>query len=327
MSEDTNSLKYNSEKYFDWMLYTHYSEQTVSVRRRLLKYFFNWCDDLGLVNIQDITRPIMESYQRFLFKYRREDGKPLVISSQSRRLSCIKAFFKYLSKNHLILYNPVTELQFPREPARLPRQVLNENEVQRIMIQPDLSTPEGVRDRTMLELFYSTGMRRMEVANLDLYDVDFDREIVMIKEGKGRKDRVIPVGAVALQWIRKYIDNEREMILVHRDETALFLSYKGVRISMPYITQLSGNYVKQADIGKQGSCHIFRHTMATLMLENGADVRYIQQMLGHASLKTTEVYTKVSIKQLKAVHNLTHPSSQLPDAMKPSSQKSEPPAY
>ncbi len=310
MENDPDSLEYNAREYLNWMLATHHSEQTVTVRRRLLSYFFRWCEERGLLKIQDISRPVMESYQRYLFKYRRKNGRPLVISSQTKRLTCVKSFFAYLSQKHLVLYNPVAELQLPRATAQLPRQILDEKDVQKVMEIPDLSTPEGQRDRAMLELFYSTGMRRMELANLSLYDIDFNREIIFIKEGKGRKDRVVPVGERALKWLRKYIDDGRETMLVYEDETALFLSISGERISEGYITQLSGNYIKKANIDKQGSCHIFRHTMATLMLENGADIRYIQQMLGHTSLKTTQIYTQVSIKQLKSVHKLTHPANQ-----------------
>ena len=312
MSEehDPQSLEHNAKEYLDWLLATHHSEQTVTVRGRLLNYFFKWCHERGLSSIHDISRAVMEAYQRYLFKYRRQNGQPLVISSQIKRLSSVKQYFAYLSKRHRVLYNPAAELQLPKAPAQLPRQILNINDVQKVMEMPDLNTPEGQRDRAMLELLYSTGMRRMELANLSLYDIDFSRELVFVKEGKGRKDRVIPVGERALKWLRKYIDDGREKMLFHEDEIALFITINGEKISENYLTQLTGTYIKKAELGKQGSCHIFRHTMATLMLENGADIRYIQQMLGHTSLRTTQIYTQVSIKQLKSVHKLTHPASQ-----------------
>jgi integrase/recombinase XerD len=251
----------------------------------------------------------MESYQRHLFKYRKANGEPLVISSQIRRLGTVSGFFKYLASKHYVIYNPVAELKMPRKDVRLPSQVLNPDEVEQIMIQPDLKTPEGIRDRAILEVFYSTGMRRMEVAGLTIYDVDFTRGIIFVKNGKGRKDRYVPVGERAMKWLSKYLEEVRDKFLFSRDEQALFLSVHGTGLGEVYFTELCGEYIKKADLGKKGSCHIFRHTAATLMLENGADIRFIQQLLGHADIKTTQIYTKVSIKQLKNVHDLTHPSS------------------
>ena len=308
MAEKDNELRRYRTKYLDWMLQTHHSEQTVELRGRLLGYFFDWAEDRGLCEAQEISRAVMESYQRYLFKYRKKNGQPLVISSQTKRLTGVRSFFKYLSSKHLILYNPAADLQLPRQDIRLPRQILNSEDVETIMSVPDTSVPEGLRDRAILEVFYSTGMRRMELAKLSIYDIDYNRGVVFI-HGKGRKDRIVPIGERALRWVRKYEESTREQFLVQRDEMALFLSMQGERISESYLTELCGAYIKKAAINKQGSCHIFRHTMATLMLENGADIRYIQEMLGHSSLKTTQIYTRVSIKQLKSVHTLTHPAS------------------
>jgi len=190
---------------------------------------------------------------------------------------------------------------------RLPRHVLNVREVETVLAVPDLATPIGIRDRAMLEVLYSTGIRRMELINLTLTDIDADRGTLMVRQGKGRKDRMIPIGERALAWISKSRDDVRPELAIGQDDGTLFLTTLGAAFVPNRMTQLVRNYVDAADIGKSGSCHLFRHTMATLMLENGADIRFIQAMLGHAELSTTQIYTQVSIRMLKQIHSATHP--------------------
>ena len=166
----------------------------------------------------------------------------------------------------------------------------------------------GLRDRAILEIFYSTGMRRSELMGLGLFDLDRERGTVMIRQGKGKKDRMIPIGERAITWIDRYQTRVRPELVIERGNTTLFLTQAGEAFTPDRLTQLVRGYVKAADIGKTGSCHLLRHTMATLMLENGADIRYIQAMLGHAELSTTQIYTQVSIRKLKEIHSATHPA-------------------
>ena len=167
----------------------------------------------------------------------------------------------------------------------------------------------GVRDRAILETLYSTGIRRRELSNLHVYDVDQDRGTVIVRQGKGRKDRMIPIGERALARINKYLDEVRPtMIVGHNSEDVLFLNHLGQQIAPNALTNLVRRYVEQSEIGKRGPCHLFRHTMATLMHDNSADIRFIQAMLGHSKLTTTEIYTQVSIKKLKEFHTATHPA-------------------
>jgi len=154
-----------------------------------------------------------------------------------------------------------------------------------------------------------TGIRRSELVRLGITSIDFDRNILIVRQGKGKKDRVLPVGGRALNWIQKYLDEARTELVVSTREATLFLNPYGEPISPDGMTRIVSRYMKKSGIGKSGSCHLFRHSMASHMLENGADIRYIQQMLGHANLSTTEIYTEVSIHQLKKVHALTHPAS------------------
>jgi len=168
-----------------------------------------------------------------------------------------------------------------------------------------------LRDRALLETLYSTGMRRLELANLKLYDLDTERGTLMIRQGKGKKDRVIPIGDRAAAWVEKYVQDGRTHLVVEPDDGTVFLSNAGEPFSLDHLSDLVRVHVDAAQIGKRGACHLFRHTMATLMLENGADIRYVQAMLGHADLKTTQIYTQVSIRHLKQIHSATHPA-QLP---------------
>ena len=176
-----------------------------------------------------------------------------------------------------------------------------------MLAQPDTGTPIGLRDRAILEVFYSTGIRRMELVNLHLTDIDADRGTLLVRQGKGRKDRMIPIGARALTWTGKYTGDVRPGFACGADDGTLFLTTQGEAFAANRMTQLVRNYVAAADTGKTGSCHLLRHTMATLMLEGGADIRFIQAMLGHAELSTTQIYTQVSIRMLKQIHTATHP--------------------
>jgi integrase/recombinase XerD len=150
-------------------------------------------------------------------------------------------------------------------------------------------------------------MRRLELANLKLWDLDAERGTVTIRQGKGKKDRVIPIGVRAGQWLHKYVMGARPHLVAEPDDGTIFVSNLGETLNLDYLTQLVRTYVEASGIQKHGACHMFRHTMATLMLENGADIRFIQAMLGHAKLDSTQIYTHVAVRQLQEIHRATHP--------------------
>ena len=284
------------------------SPRTVDIRQRMLKRFIAWCDERDLNQPQDVTRPILERYRRYLYHYRKSDGEPISFATQQQRLVPVKAFFKWLTKENYILYNPASEMELPRVHRRLPKHILTDAEVGRIINQTMLHGDLGIRDRAIIETLYSTGIRRSELINLKLYDVDTRNGTLMVREGKGKKDRMVPLGNRACIWIDKYADEVRPGLVVEPDDGALFLHEYGEAFHKNRLTDLVKKYIEQAGIDKPGACHIFRHTMATLMLDNGADIRHIQAMLGHSQLSTTEIYTQVSIKKLKEIHTLTHPA-------------------
>ena len=296
------------QAFLEWTEVKGYSRDTLRRRQAALKRFIVWCDERELQSPQEITKPILERYQRYLYYYRKNDGQPLTFGSQNVMLTPLKTFFKWLVRENHILYNPASELDVPPKPKRLPKTILPPETIETILNQPDVTTVEGLRDRTILEVLYSTGIRRMELVRLTLYDVDHRRGTLMIREGKGRKDRLIPIGERALAWIEKYRHEGRPALVVGKDSGTLFLTDKGDAFRRGAVGARIKRYIQQAGIEVEGSCHLFRHAMATHMLENGADIRFIQAMLGHEDLSTTEIYTQVSIEKLRQIHAATHPA-------------------
>jgi integrase/recombinase XerD len=296
--------------HFEWMLVHGYSADTVRARRIALRRFIAWCAERELADPCAITAPVLERYQRHLFTYRKPDGLPLTLGSQHGALAPLKTWFKWMTREHHIPSNPASELQLPKQPKRLPRTLLAVQDIDAILHEAEPATPAGLRDRAMLELLYATGLRRMELPALKRYDVDLGRRLVFVREGKGRRDRVVPLGERAAAWLDKYLAEARSQLLA-ADSDALFVTDYGEPISPAWLADKVKRYMAFAGIDKPGATHLFRHACATHMLENGADIRYIQEMLGHANLATTEIYTHVSIDKLQRIHAATHPAGKL----------------
>jgi integrase/recombinase XerD len=285
-----------------------YSPRTVELRSDALRRFIRWAEERGIHRPQDVTRPILERYRRHLYHYRKDNGEPLSFATQQQRLIPLRAFFRYLARENHILSNPASELELPRVHRRLPAHILEPEEIERAMAQTLLHGELGLRDRAVLETLYSSGIRRSELINLKLYDIDVKNGSLLVRLGKGQKDRYVPLGSRAIHWISRYLEEVRPAIVIEPDDGTLFLHEFGEPFSKNRLTDLVKKYLRTAGIDKPGAAHLFRHAMATHMLTNGADIRFIQAILGHAQLTTTEIYTHVSIAKLKEVHALTHPA-------------------
>ncbi len=249
----------------------------------------------------------------FLHHYRSPRGdKPLVINTQIARLGCIKRFFAWLCRQGIIPANPAADLDLPRKQTRALPKTLTPEEITQLLALPDATDPFGLRDRTMLELLYATGIRRTELSQLDIGDYDPSSHTLTIRRGKGGKFRMLPVGDRAAAWLATFLRESRPLFDHLPNETAFFLSGYGSRITPAYL----GNWIKKllarCGIDKPGSCHLFRHTCATDMHRGGADIRYVQEMLGHARLETTQIYTHVNIEALREIHTRCHPHGKLP---------------
>ena len=306
---EQNGITPYMRSFIEWCETVNYSQSTVEHWRFALSWFILWCDERELQQPQAITKPILERYQRHLYHYRKKNGQPLGFHTQAQRLHAIKAFFRWLSKQNHILYNPASEIEMPRTRRHLPRYLLSHEEINAILEQTQtVDATEGLRDRAIIETLYSTGMRRKEAAHLKLFDVDLKQGTVFIHQGKGSKDRVVPIGERACAWIRKYMEEARTELVIAPDESYLFISDLGEPYRNNQLSNMIKKYMAKAGIEKPGACHLFRHAMATHMLENGADIRYIQAILGHKDLSTTQIYTQINIKKLKEIHGATHPA-------------------
>jgi len=293
--------------FLEWSEVHGFRPQGVVLRGKALNRFVAWCDERAIVRIQDITLPIIERYQQHLFHYRQKNGKPLSFTTQQLMLVPLKAFFKWAARERHILSNPASEIILPKKPVSLPRYVLSIAQVESVLNETDVSHPTGIRDRAMLEVLYSTGVRRTELASLGV--TDWNRSgTLTVRQGKGGKDRVVPVGARAEAWLTRYVDDVRPELVTSQSGDTLFLTDYGEAFNKNRLGDLVRRYLDWAGITVPGSCHLFRHACATHMLENGADVRYIQVLLGHADITSTEIYTKVSITKLREIHAATHPA-------------------
>ena len=322
------------ESYLEGLLARGYSAETVQTRRVHLGKLAAWLSERGIERPAEVTKPVLDRYQRFLYHYRKADGAPLSFRGQHGRLVPVRGFFKWLARQNLILYNPASELELPRLERRLPKAVLSAAEAEAVLAVVFEADPFAVtgqkrsarlaagtaeaaagplrlRDRAILELLYATGMRRGELVRLTVYDLDGERGTVAVRQGKGKKDRLLPLGERAAAWLERYVREARPRLAAAPDPGTLFLTNAGEPFTKDFLTQLVRRYVEASGVGKPGACHLFRHTMATLMLEGGADIRFIQQMLGHADLNTTQIYTQVSIRKLQAIHAATHPGARL----------------
>ncbi|MEI6210744.1 MAG: tyrosine-type recombinase/integrase, partial [bacterium] len=283
-----------------------YSPSTIESRKWALRVLLHWAEERDLRRPEQITKPILESYQRWLFQYRKVNDQPLGVTTQRGYLGAIQNFFTWLCRENVLTANPAADLELPRKPNKVLPRALSLEDVHAILNAPDIADPLGIRDRAILELYYATGIRRAECARIDVDDLDLQRGLLSVRKGKGKKDRVVPVGERAIGWLRLYLERTRLLLQTPQSERALFLSGYGERLTVGYL----GNWVRRvmaAALGRPGSCHQLRHSCATHMLENGADIRYIQQLLGHARLDTTQIYTDVTIVQLREVHARTHP--------------------
>ncbi len=296
-------------RYLEWTLVKGYSSETARRKDSAIRRFIVWCDERSLNDPKEITKPMLERYQSHLFYYRKDDGETLAYSTQHVFMSSVKVFFKWLTQENHIPSNPASEVQAIKRPKRLPQEVLSVDEVNAVLNAIDTETPEGIRDRAMIELLYSTGIRRSELCRIKNQDIDVKRQSLMVREGKGGKDRYLPVGERAVAWLTKYKDDVRPLLVMPEDDSSLFLTDYGEAYNGANAGRLVKHYLTLAGIEREGSCHLFRHAMATHMLDNGADLRFIQLMLGHSDINSTTIYTQLSIEKMRKVHAATHPAS------------------
>jgi integrase/recombinase XerD len=234
---------------------------------------------------------------------------PVAPSTVQRKIACLRSFYRHLRREQLIDYDPTAELRPPRSRGRLPK-VLTRDEVNRLLEQPRGSSPGALRDRALLETMYACGLRATEAITLELSELDLDAAILRAR-GKGSKERLVPVGSKAVTSLRAYLDQARPRLVGLRDEPRVFLNLRGHGLSRQGLYKIVQGHAKSAGLEQRMSPHTLRHTFATHLLAGGCDLRSLQEMLGHADIGTTQIYTHLSAERLRDVYFDAHPRAQI----------------
>ena len=275
------------------------AKNTMLSYRQDLGYY---TDFLGESHVDTLSKITKNDITNFMFQ---QKDKGLSPNSISRRLAAIRMFHRFLVRERISKADPSTLIDSPKLWKKIP-ETLSLNEVDALLAQPDVRDQQGLRDRAILETFYATGMRVSEVVNLKLANVNLDIGFLRCV-GKGNKERVIPLGKKAIHYINRYLELVRPKLLKKGDSEILFLSRLGKKISRQSLWKLIKRYAKGARIKKPMKPHILRHSFATHLLERGADLRSVQEMLGHSDISTTQIYTHINKERLRSVHKMFHP--------------------
>lgn len=294
-------------RFVEAMTAWNWSRRSVVSYEQNVRYFCDWLDrETEITDLAQVTCESVAAYQTALLAEEKRNGERLSVATQHHRLCALKGFLGYLWREGKLLVNPAAQVVLPKKRRSLPQANVTSKEAIRVLEAVDTRTPLGMRDRAMLEVLYATGMRNAELRALSVADIG--ERTLWIRAGKGGKDRLVPVGAITWAALSDYVQQARPA-LATRDGVvhALFLTKSGRSLDTVAVINAVRRAARRAGLKKDLHPHSLRHACATHMLKGGADIRHIQKLLGHASLQTTEIYTKVEIGDLKAVHRLYHP--------------------
>ena len=309
----------------------NFSQFTLSGYRSNLEHLKTFLKERGIETPAMATAYVMAEFQRWVFSrpvYKHfvlQVGAQRSVANQNRILIQAKAFFAFLQKEGYLLKNPMEEVEYAREPTTLPKNILTPEEAQKIIEVVDVSNPLGYRDRTILEVFYATGIRSRELINLCVENINLEEELLRVNSGKCAKDRVVPLSKIACRFLETYIKGVRPELGIRNvklgmkngkseggaemrnDFNRLFLSNRGKPLDPFNLGKMVKKYARLAGVAKRVTCHVWRHSCATHLLKNRANLRHVQEILGHRSLATTERYLHLTITDLKAAHSMYHP--------------------
>ncbi len=288
-------------KFSEYMKRRNWSARYITGVLRSIERLYDFIiETYGKFDIRAITKEMLEKYEDYLI------NKDLTSTTICSYFEHIRALFKFLIKEKYILFNPAESLVLPKIEKRLPKNIPTIKRMEKILNMPDIKNSFGLRNRAILELLYSTGIRREEVVKINIYDIDLEDGFLRV-QGKGKKERLVPVGKMACDFIRKYLIKVRPELIKDNSERGLFINRYGWRLSHVSIGKLVKRYMLKA--GFKYSTHSIRHAFATHLLQRGARIKYIQEMLGHSLISTTQIYTNVVKEELKKVHSRTHPEA------------------
>ena len=303
-----------AERFDEWLGAINYSPKTRVNYLRDVKGFISWlADNTSVASIVEVTPAELQQYQMAIYNYERTgsdnaDKKRLAVGTQACRLAAVRKFFSWLAAEQQIAYNPASALQPPKQPQRLPTNVLTRSEANRLIESTPTDKPRDIRDRAILDVLYSTGIRRAELIGLTIYDIDFDNATLRIEHGKGGATRIVPLTESARSSLKLYLEEARGVFARETTQTRLFVSSRsGGPLDDADIVRIVEKAAHRAKIKKHITPHTLRHTCATHLLKGKADIRQIQKLLGHRRLSSTEVYTHVEISDLREVISRCHP--------------------
>ncbi|HCN38197.1 MAG TPA: site-specific tyrosine recombinase XerD [Bacteroidetes bacterium] len=266
---------------------------------------FEYLEFKGIEKVSKITDSDLKKFIQLQSKSLKKDDEVISDKTISRYISSFKSFFKFLESENIINSNPADLIESPKLKRNLP-EVLSVDEINKILDSVDLSEKAGIRDRAILETMYACGLRVSELINLETNRIEFEEKLITVT-GKGSKERIIPIGKYALNYIEKYINELRNFIKKEKSSNFLFLNLRGGKLSRMAIWNVVSKYAHKAGIEKEIHPHTLRHSFATHLLEGGADIRIIQELLGHSDISTTQIYTHLDTTYLQEIHKTFHP--------------------
>jgi integrase/recombinase XerD len=284
-----------------------YSEKTIEGYGKGLDLFAAYLQEEKIEDLRKVSREVMAAYQE------KVQAQPIAMESKALKIRPIKRLFEYLVERNLLLINPTEGMIETCRRNRKIGPVLTMEEMQALLNQPNLSLKTDIRDRAILEVFYSTAIRLDELINLEVYHAELKDQVLYIRKAKGRKQRVVPLGKSASKYLREYLEKIRPYYArKNPKERRLFINHSGLAMTPEAIRQILRKHRIDAGIKKPVSPHTLRRTCATHLVQQGADIRYVQELLGHSRLSTTQIYTKVMPKEVKQMHETYHPGKALP---------------
>ena len=303
-----DELEKHLQNYVDYLRTKKYSERTIAGYSIEIKLFFKWLKKKNIYKLSEIKSITIQDYQAYLSSAQSSQTKKnYPPSTQRRKLLDLKVFFKFLVKTDAAISEPSKNIVLPAKQKNFKWNLLSLYNIKKILLSIDLSKPLFYRDRTIIEILYTTGMRASEICNLKIGDIDYKSNYIKINSGKGNIDRFVPACSRALDFTLTYIEKYRNKFVKQNSYDFIFLSCTGEKLTKHTILAIIKKYTLSASLDKNFSPHCFRASAATHMLKNGADIRYIQQLLGHKTIDTTMDYLKLEKSELKRIHTASHP--------------------
>ena len=298
------------EYYLDYCLSHDQSTETIKGKRCYLERFVLWCLLYDVTEIKDVHIHLVNEYRLYARKnYLGKKGEPIQKETLRNIITAIKVFVHKLYLCEVIAHDLLGRLELPKKPRRLPKDVLSEPQVQQVIDMATMGGQKGIKDEAILKTFYASALRRKEMVRLKVEDINFEKKELTVQCGKGDHQRIVPIGQPALDAIIRYLKEVRPYLIRRYSDTTLFLRSDGRAITPCNMSELVSKYIIESGVAESGSCCALRHSAATHLLEHGADIRYIQEFLGHADISTTQIYTHVAIKKLHEVYDACHPAA------------------